>query len=155
SPSRQSSPSPTGRSRDSWLCSMRLRLLAGGLETRLVSLHRQVALEAVFRHRLREEEALTELAAEVAQRRHLVEPLDAFGDHVELEAPPERDDGRSEALVGLVVGDQERAVHLEDVDRQAAEVAERRVARAEVVHRESDAERLEVVELLDREVHVG
>ena len=38
---------------------------------------------------------------------------------------------------------QERAVHLEDVDRQPAQVAERGVAGAEVVHRDPDAELLE------------
>ena len=43
---------------------------------------------------------------------------------------------------------QERAVHLEDVDREPAEVAQRRVAGAEVVEREPHAERLELAQAL-------
>src|SRR5438132_1263359 len=97
----------------------------------------------------------TESAAQVAQGRHLVESFDALGDDVELEASPERDDRSSEARVRLVIGHEKRPVHLEDVDRQAAEVGERRVAGAEVVHRQANAESLEVVQLLDREIHVS
>ena len=48
----------------------------------------------------------------------------------------------------VVLGGEERAVHLEDVDREAAQVGERRVAGAEVVHRQQDAERLQLVQPL-------
>ena len=52
-------------------------------------------------------------------------------------------------------GGQQRAVHLEDVEREAAEVAQRRVAGPEVVHREADAERAQLVRAAHREVDVG
>src|SRR5690242_19911611 len=105
---------PPGRSSDSWLCSRRFGLLSPGGRWRLGLLACEELAERVLAHRLGEEEALTELAAQIAQGRHLVETLDALGDDVEPEALAEGDDRRGEAGVRLVVGDEERAVHLED-----------------------------------------
>ena len=48
-------------------------------------------------HRLGEQEALAELAAEVAKRRDLLGQLDSLGDDVEVEAVAERDDRRGQA----------------------------------------------------------
>jgi len=70
------------------------------------------------------EEALAELAAEIAKRSHLLGKLDPFGDNVELEARSKGDDCRGQAGV-LVLGGEERAVHLEDVHGVPTQVAQR------------------------------
>ena len=87
---------------------------------------------------------------------HCSVKLDALGDDLELQRLAQGDHGGREArcLRRCAVA-QEGAVHLEDVDREAAEVAQRRVAGAEVVHREPDAESLELVKPLHRELRVG
>src|SRR2546421_10687343 len=87
----------------------------------------EVLMERLVVHRLGEQEALAELTAEVAQRRDLLWQLDPFCNHVEIEAVADRDDRAGEARIALF-GPEERAIHLEDVDREAAEVAQRRVA---------------------------
>ena len=53
---------------------------------------------------------------------------------------------RSRASVASPMPVHERAVDLQRVEREAAQVAERRVARAEVVEAERDAERAQVAE---------
>ena len=62
----------------------------------------------------------------------------------EAERLRERDDraGDRRALVVLAEGGDEAAVDLQHVEREAVQVGERRVAGAEVVEREADAERL-------------
>src|SRR5581483_10819840 len=97
----------------------------------------EISHERAMRHRLREEEALAELATEILQRLDLALVLDALGDDLEAEALADGDDRGGEAGSALSVGPEERAVHLEDVDRQPAEIAERGVAGAEVVHRDA------------------
>src|SRR4051794_19834587 len=95
-------------------------------------------------HRAREQEALAQVATQRAQRVPLLLVLDALGDHLERKRRAEADDGGRQAVLlrrGALA--QEGAVHLEDVDREAAEVAERRIARAEVVQRERDAQLLQ------------
>ena len=52
------------------------------------------------------------------------------------------------------VGTQEGAVHLDDVHGEAAEVAERRVAGAEVVHRDAHAERAQLLQLDDGDLGI-
>src|SRR5690349_1352295 len=101
--SRFSLEKPPGRSSDSWLCSMRFGLLSHDRRRRLGLLAGEELVERVLAHRLGEEEALTQLAAEIAQGRHLVETLDALGDDVEPEALAERDDRRGQAGVRLVI----------------------------------------------------
>src|SRR4249920_1475711 len=76
---------PPGRSSPSWLCCMRALLAPEVLEERFVV------------HRLGEQEALAELAAEIAERGDLLGQLDALCDDVEVEAGAERDDRRREA----------------------------------------------------------
>jgi hypothetical protein len=73
--------------------------------------------------------------------------LDALGHDPQLEGLAEADDGVAEGGVLGVEGDpvDERLVQLEDVEGEAAQVAEGRVAGAEVVNGQPDAERLEGV----------
>ncbi len=85
------------------------------------------ASDAAAVERAREEEALPVVAAERPQRVPLLVLLDALGDDVELERL-RRARRRPRSAFGCAVA-QERPVELEDVDREAAEVAERRVAR--------------------------
>ena len=69
---------------------------------------------------------MAEAAAEPAQLEPLLGELDPLGDNLELQRLAQRDDGGREGRGvrrGAVA--QEGAVHLEDVDREAAQVAER------------------------------
>ena len=106
-------------------------------------------------HRVREVKALPELAAEIAQPAELLVEFDALGDDVQGERAAERDDGAGQ-VGGLARGlrPQERAIHLDDVDRKAAEIAQRGVAGSEVVHRHAQAERAQFLELDDRDLGV-
>src|ERR1700716_4625369 len=78
----------------------------------------------------------------------LVQRLDPFrrgGDAETLaEAGHRLDDGGAIALVGNVLD--EGAVDLDLVERKAAQIAQRRIAGAEVVHRDLDAESAELVQ---------
>src|SRR5919109_3036741 len=102
---------PPGRSSASWLCCMRPSLVG-----RLLVLV-EVREERLVCHRLCEEEALTEVAAEVPKRRDLFRELDSLRHDVEVERRAERDDRRDQPGL-LVLAREERAVHLEDVDRE-------------------------------------
>ena len=97
----------------------------------------------------REVVALAEVAADLAQHVELRAGLDALGDDLEADGLGEADDQAHERRV--VVGEREAldelARDLQRVERQVAQVAERRVAGAEVVERELHAE---VAELLQR-----
>src|SRR5436190_13915214 len=91
--------------------------------------------------------ALREVAAETLESVGLLDGLDTFADHLQPERLAEVDDrlhqrgafARSEVAA-------ERAVDLEDVDRQLTQASERGVADAEVVERQAHAERLELVQ---------
>src|SRR5207249_8574418 len=96
-------------------------------------------------HRTGEEKSLPELAPELFERAGLLGKLDSFRDDLEREARAERDDRRGQRAVFL--RPDERSVHLENVDGETAEIAERRVARSEVVHRQPDPKRLALVQL--------
>ena len=88
-------------------------------------------------HGRREQEALAERATELAERGELFVAFDAFGDRAEAELVTESHDRAGEAwLVGRAEQFDERPVDLQAVDGEAMEVAERRVAGAEVVERE-------------------
>src|SRR5262245_17747168 len=92
-------------------------------------------------HRPREQVALAELAAEGSQRAQLVGPLDSLGDDLETQRLAELDDHANEDRP-LAVGAEavhEGAIDLEHVDGEAVQVAQRRVARPEVVDRQPDA----------------
>ena len=104
--------------------------------------------EAVERHRAADAEALRHVAVEALQAvQHLV-GLHAFGDHLHAQVVAEVDDGPHDHFVLLVeqhVG-HEAAVDLQLAHRQVAQVAERRVAGAEVVDRQPDAVLVEPVD---------
>ena len=89
--------------------------------------------------------------------RRLRARLDALGDARELQRRRQLDDrpGQRAALVvaGIEAVD-ERLGHLQDVDREAAQVAQRRVARPEVVDGQPHAERLQRGQPLDRRLGV-
>ena len=82
-----------------------------------------------------EEVALGPLAAEVAEGGDLVGGLDALGHGGEAEAVGQVDDAPHDGGVAgpAVHPGHERAVHLQQVDREAAQVGQGRVAGAEVV----------------------
>ena len=87
-------------------------------------------------------------AAQAAEDGELLLGLDALGGDLEAERVGhghDRGDERGVVGVGAEPVD-ERSVDLHGVDREPLEVAERRVAGAEVVDRQVDAERLEVGE---------
>jgi len=113
----------------------------------------EVARDRAHVHRPREQEALTQLAAQIAERHHLPVELDALGHNLEAQRPAQRDHRGRQPVVGPGLGVEERAIHLQDVDREAAEVAERGVAGAEVVHRQPHTQRLHLFEAADR--HLG
>src|SRR5689334_20847776 len=92
-----------------------------------LSLEREVLGERVEAHRLGEQEALSKLAPELSQRVDLRRQFDSLRNDVELEVVAEPDDRRREAGV-LMLGRKKRAVHLQDVDRETAEIAQRRIA---------------------------
>src|SRR5262245_66327733 len=101
-------------------------LLAG-----LVLAEVEVLDQRLVIHRLGEQEALAETAPQLAEGVDLLGLLDSLGHDVEVQAVPERDDRAREARL-IVLGREERAVHLEDVDREAAQVRERGIAGPEV-----------------------
>src|SRR6478752_5872297 len=78
--------------------------------------------------------ALDLVAAQEAEELGLSGGLDAFGDHFEIEGVGEGDDGGDDRHLLRIFGHivDERAIDLEGVEGQAAEVAERGVAGAEV-----------------------
>ena len=97
------------------------------------------ARELVGRDRAAEQEALAEAAAERAQGVGLLGLLDALGDqHQAQRLAHGHDRLQQRAVLARVAG--EGAVDLQDVHREPAQVAQRRVAGAEVVDREPDAE---------------
>ena len=92
--------------------------------------------------------ALRDVAAELGQAVPDLLRLDALGDDLEPEVAAEVDRRAHDRGVVLVAGHvhDERLVDLDLVDRQPLEVAERRVAGAEVVDREPHAERRQPLE---------
>src|SRR5207344_165903 len=90
-----------------------------------------------------EEVSLALVAAKAPQLRELLRRLDALGHRLEPERAAQADDGAHDRGISTVRGQarDERAVDLEHVDREALEIAQARVARAEVVDGEPDANR--------------
>ena len=98
--------------------------------------------ELLGRHRGAQIEPLRRVATDALEERELRLVLDALGDDAEPQDPRHRDDGfddRSRRVVGQHLRD-ERAVDLDRVDREALQIAQRRVASAEIVEREPHAE---------------
>ena len=104
------------------------------------------------RQRLREQIALHLIATVAAQQLELTARLDPFGDHLESQAFRQRDDCLRDRSVVRIGGDvlNEGLVDLERLDREALEVKQRRIAGAEVVDRQTDAEAIQRLQLGDR-----
>jgi hypothetical protein len=114
-----------------------LRITAHDLHPHPLLALRQVAAEPLAGDRGSVDEALDLVAPHLAQQRHLLLGVDALCDDLEVEAVRHRDhrpgDPRGRRI-GVDVAD-EAPIHLQDVERKAPQVAERRVAGAEVVER--------------------
>ncbi len=94
------------------------------------------------RHRPGEEKALDFAKTFAAQPRQLIRRLDAFSRRRQVEAGAEagyRLDDRHRARIGADAGN-EAAVHLDLVEGEGAQIAQRRVACAEIVHGDAHAE---------------
>ncbi len=88
------------------------------------------------------------MAAESLDAAELAVGVDPLGDDLQIEGPPElHHHAQQNQIRPLVLEDRdERPVDLELVDRQLLQVGQRAVSRAEVVERDADAERLQLVE---------
>ena len=92
-----------------------------------------------------EVEALSGVASLVLEPQELVDRLDALGHGLEAQRAAELDQRVDERGAGPVRGgsEHEGPVDLDDVHGELLEVGQRRVARAEVVDGEADAEVLQ------------
>src|ERR1700761_6669072 len=96
------------------------------------------------RQRLADQIALHRVAALVGQEGKLLQRLDTFGHQRHAEAMAEIDHGgddRGRLWVAAEIDD-ESAVDLDLVERERLQVAERGIAGAEIVHRDTHTERL-------------
>src|SRR2546423_1793539 len=107
--------------------------------------------------RLRQEVALRRVAAELDEAIPDLGRLDALGDDAEAEVAAEVDRRADDPCVLLLAVHRhhEGAIDLDLVHRQLAQVRERRVAGAEVVHGEADAGVAQALEDLLRARRVG
>src|SRR3569623_668933 len=121
-------------------------------ERRAVRAEQRVGL--VLRQGPADEETLYLIAARLAQEGELFGCLHALRHHVEAQAPGHGDDGGDDGrvvLIGLHVAD-EGAVDLESLDREALEIAQRRIARAEIVDGEAHAHAVERGDIVARDL---
>src|SRR5689334_20983563 len=111
----------------------------------------EVAVDLAVGHRSGEVEALAKLDAEGAEPVRLIGGLDSLRDHLEPQGTAELDDRLAEhvGIADAVAGRDERAVDLQLVDLEGVQIAQRRVARAEVVDREPQAQRPQLADALD------
>src|SRR5512139_4101765 len=115
-----------------------------------------IDFESRRRQRPAEQMPLHFLAPLLAQEGQLVPGFHAFGDDAQAQAARQLDyrahDG---GVVGVAVEvAHERAVDLQPVDGEALEIAERRVAGAEIVDRQPHAERLQLPHRVEIVFHV-
>src|SRR5689334_13976312 len=101
------------------------------------------------------EEALEAIAVERNQTLTLQLVLDAFGDDFELHMLADRDHRFGERMIdGARELSDEQLVDLELVERQHAQIGQRGVARAEIVHRHTQSEAAQRVELFNRFIDI-
>src|SRR3569623_1790637 len=115
---------------------------------------REQRVGLVLRQGPADEETLYLIAARLAQEGELFGCLHALRHHVEAQAPRHGDDGGDDGrvvLIGLHVAD-EGAVDLESLDREALEIAQRRIARAEIVDGEAHAHAVERGDIVARDL---
>jgi MFS family permease len=107
--------------------------------------------------RTREQEPLAAVAAHGGHVRELLLGLDAFGDSDHLDGAEKPDDGLGEGAVTGVRSQTayERLVDLHDIHGERAQIAERRISRAEVIDGDPRAGEAQALHMADREVAVG
>ena len=95
--------------------------------------------------------ALVQMAAQTFQEHQLLRQLHALGDHCQPQTASHGDNGADDFRVIGVVGGvaHERLVDFQGVHRQALEVGQRRIACAEIVHGETDAQFVQAPHLAD------
>src|SRR3989442_2679447 len=108
------------------------------------------------RNGTRKEVALPQIAGVRTQELPLIVRFASLRDHAQSQRVRERDHRLRNRRVAAALLDpaDERAVDLEAVDRQSREIAQARIARAEVVHRDLHAEGLQALEDQDRLVAI-
>ena len=110
----------------------------------------------VRRHRSADEVALHHVALQGAQVTCLPRFFHAFGDHFESKTVAERNDGLDDRGITAVGGHiaHEGDVHLELVHFELLQIAQRRIAGAEVVDRQTHAECLDLGQRLEGTIAV-
>ena len=111
--------------------------------------HRDL-VDRLGRPRFCEQKTLHLVAAGEPQQHALLVGLDAFGQHLHAERVTERDDGLDDGA-GMAGGAQrtdEGAIDLDLAEREFLQVAQARIAGAEIVERNADAERAQRFEPL-------
>ena len=111
----------------------------------------EAAVGTCLTTRVVHQESLALLTAEAAQQGVLPRGFNAFGDNAEPQGPREGDNAANDGLV-LPVGTRtadERAVDLQNVDREVLEVAQRGVARTEIVDGQPHAKCFEPTQRLE------
>src|SRR6185437_7942642 len=100
--------------------------------------------------------SLVLIAAEPAQEVQLLLRLHALGDHLQMQAVRQRHDGAHDLRIIAAGGDflDEGVIDLELVERQAPQVAQARVAGAEVIDRNAHPESGQAAEDFDRSLRV-
>ena len=95
--------------------------------------------------------ALRQATAFGVEHRELLGALDALGDRVEAEAAAEAEERAQDRLRARIVLQRadEGAVELDLVEREAAQIAERGMADAEIVERDPHAQPLELAQRLE------
>src|SRR6266853_3063616 len=113
---------------------------------------RQEARHRLGRHRCGEQISLPLLATVRAQEFQLLRSLDSLGDHPQSERTRERNHRLSDRRIvpGLVDPVHERTVDLQAVDRQPRQIAQARIACAEIVHGDLHAERFQAIQDVGR-----
>src|SRR5215469_11031827 len=126
------------------------------LAHRLAALAREHAVDRDTRRRPGAQEPLHLVAAGEAQKDALLLGLHPLAQHREAERAAERHDRLDDhaAVRRAAERRDELLVDLELVDREAAQIAETRIARAEIVERDLDAERAQLVEPRHRVVRI-
>ena len=92
-----------------------------------------------------------------AQEFELLAGLDALGDHLEVEALAHVDDGSHDGGIVRIDRDvaHERLVDLQSADRELLQGGKRRIAGAEIVDRQIEAHRIQLVQQPDGPFRVG
>ena len=93
-----------------------------------------------------EPEALHEVAALVVQKIHLLRGLDTFGDDIHIQPSPQADDGAADRLEALIVRrpGNKALVDLDNVQRVAMQIPERREAGTKVIQRNANPHALQL-----------